>query len=244
MGTPGPMTPWPRPGAPGAPDARPAAPPHPRRRNAGPLLPHPDRDPRSHDGEPVPYRDPGPRRHVRGHNPGQTNTATRTRPHRRDRTTVTARTRTVGRNAKTGSRKTACKTTHSARIRPRTSDYTAAARTTGALLMVKTALRLFRIVKSTLFLGILCIMLSVTLAGIAIQSIQLTTKLTLAAANAAAAASSHRKAMAAAASAHRSDKAKARIRRFAIAGAAAVPVAGRLVEPAIAGSFEVADFND
>ncbi len=121
--------------------------------------------------------------------------------------------------------------------------------------MVKTALRPFRIVKSTLFLGILCIMLSVTVAGLVIQSIQLTTKLTLAAANAAAAASSHRKAMAAAASAHRSDKAKAvaaakarekakaRIRRFAIAGAAAVPVAGSLVAPAIAGSFEVADFN-
>ncbi|MDE0537258.1 MAG: hypothetical protein OXH94_00855 [Rhodospirillales bacterium] len=122
--------------------------------------------------------------------------------------------------------------------------------------MIKTILRLFRIAKNTFFLGMLCVTLLVTVAGLAIHSIQLTTKLTLAATNAAAAAANHRKAMAVAASAHRKDKAKAvaktkarekakaRIRRFAVAGAAAVPMAGMLAGPAIAGSFEVADFNN
>lgn len=122
--------------------------------------------------------------------------------------------------------------------------------------MVTTIFRLFRIVKSTFFLGILCVTLLVSVAGLAVHSIQLTTQLTLTATNAAAAALSHRKAMAAAASAHRMDKAKAvartkarekaraRVRRFAIAGAAAVPLAGMLAAPVIAGSFEVADFND
>ncbi len=120
--------------------------------------------------------------------------------------------------------------------------------------MINTILRLFRIVKSTFFLGILCVSLLVTVASLAVHSIQLTAQLAVAATNAAAAALEHRKAIAAATSAHRKDKAKAvartkarerakaRIRRFAIVGAAVVPVAGSLAAPALAGSFEVADF--
>ena len=102
------------------------------------------------------------------------------------------------------------------------------------ILMVRTVLRLFRIVKGTLTLGVICVMLLVTVVGLAVHSVALATQLTLAAKNVAEAV----------ARAKARERAKARVRRFAIAGAATVPVAGILAAPAIAGSFEVADFNE
>lgn len=113
-------------------------------------------------------------------------------------------------------------------------------------------MKLFRVVRSTLFLGILCVSLLVTVAGLAVHASSLAGKLALATATMAQMALDHKKAMSAAASAHRADrakavsrtKAKARIRRWAIAGSAIVPVAGVFAAPTVAGYFEVADFND
>ena len=115
---------------------------------------------------------------------------------------------------------------------------------------------LFRIFKSTIFLGFLCMTLAVSTAGFFLNGVHLAAKVATVTAGAAAAALRHKEEMAAAIAAHRKDKAKtvartkarerarARVRRFVIAGAAVIPAAGIVAAPGIAGYFETADFED
>ncbi|MYH56642.1 MAG: hypothetical protein F4145_01205 [Boseongicola sp. SB0675_bin_26] len=115
---------------------------------------------------------------------------------------------------------------------------------------------LFRIIKSTVFLGFLCITLAVSTAGLFLNGVHLAAKVAAVTTSAAAAALRHKEEMTAAIAAHRKDKAKAvartkarerakaRVRRFVIAGAAVIPAAGIVAAPGIAGYFESADFED
>ncbi len=108
---------------------------------------------------------------------------------------------------------------------------------------------LFRIVKSAVFLGLLCISLAASTAFFAVKSAELGVKVASLAAEVVAlkiaAQRDKTKAVAEAkAKTKARERARARVRRFAIAGAAVVPVAGIFAAPAIAGFFEVADFND
>jgi len=106
-------------------------------------------------------------------------------------------------------------------------------------------MKLFRVVRSTLFLGVLCVSLLTSVAGLAVHAISVTEKLAKTTAAMASAAKAHRLDKAKAVSRARAkEKAKARIRRWVVAGSAMLPVAGMVAGPTVAGYFEVADFND
>lgn len=106
-------------------------------------------------------------------------------------------------------------------------------------------MKLFCIVKSTLFLGTLCVFLLASVAGLTVHATSLAGKLATTVAALATAKKVHRLDKAAAVSkAKAKEKAKARIRRWVIASSATIPFAGMFVAPTISGYFEVKDFNE
>ncbi|MCY4302237.1 MAG: hypothetical protein OXC68_10975 [Aestuariivita sp.] len=105
--------------------------------------------------------------------------------------------------------------------------------------------RFFRFIKSTVFLVCVCAILAVSTIALAVKVVQLGVQVATLTASAAAASAAYKidKAQAVTQAKAR-ERAKARIKRFAIAGAAVVPVVGMVAAPTMAVSFERAVFDD
>lgn len=105
--------------------------------------------------------------------------------------------------------------------------------------------KFFHFIKSTVFLVLLCTTLAISTLGLTVKVTQLGLQVANLTANAAAASIAYKKDKAqAVAKIKAHERAKARIKRFAIAGAAIIPAVGLFAAPAMAVSFEKAAFDD
>lgn len=117
-------------------------------------------------------------------------------------------------------------------------------------------LKIFRFIKSTVFLVLVCATLAISTIALTLKVVQLGVQVATLTASAEAANAAYIASAAAASAAYKVDKAqavtktkareraKARIKRFAIAGAAIVPVVGMGAAPAMVAAFEKAEFDD
>jgi len=106
-------------------------------------------------------------------------------------------------------------------------------------------LKIFRFIKSTVFLVLVSATLAISTIALALKVVQLGVQVATLTASAAAASAAYKvdKAQAVTKTKAR-ERAKARIKRFAIAGTAIVPVVGMVVAPAMVAAFEKAEFDD